>query len=69
MNTLGIRYDSSTSSIRYNLVRTRYRNTILFSSDKQDLIRRIQEFFKDNYVITIQLSYDEGLFLAFVDYL
>jgi len=69
MNTLGIRYDSSTNSIWYNPVRTRYRNTILFSSDKQDLIRRIQEFFKDNYVINIQLSYDEGLFLAFVDYI
>lgn len=63
MNTLGIRYDSSTNS------RTRYRNTILFSSDKQDLIRRIDKFFKDNYVLNIQLSYDEGLFLAFVDYI
>lgn len=66
---MNIRYDSSTSSIRYSPVRTRYRNTILFSSDKQDLIRRIQEFFEENRVITIQLSYDEGLFLAFVDYL
>lgn len=52
-----------------NTLGTRYRNTILFSSDKQDLIRRIDKFFKDNYVLNIQLSYDEGLFLAFVDYI
>lgn len=66
---MNIRYDPSTSSIWYNPVRTRYRNTILFSSDKQDLIRRIDKFFEENRVINIQLSYDEGLFLAFVDYI